>query len=101
MQRCSASGDCDAGGDARGRRSSRIRSRSRSRSHSCIVGPCLGRIPCNGATKGVPGCVVHIGRLASEGALVVSPCILDRLTVYTYVIFLCMGACTDALITSI
>ena len=61
----SACGDRDDGGYGWGRRLSRSRSCSRG------LGPCPGRIPCNGAKEGVPGGVVLIGRFASEGVPVV------------------------------
>ena len=56
-QRCSSCSDREGGGDARGRRR--------------IVETCSGRIPCNGAVKRVPGGVVCVEGLASEGVLVI------------------------------
>ena len=36
-----------------------------------LVGPCLGRIPCNGNVKRIPGGIICTIRLVSEGVRVI------------------------------
>ena len=54
----------------------------------------------NVAVKEVPGGVVHIDGLDSEGVLVVWSFVLDRLTICINVLSLCMVAWTDDPVTS-
>ena len=63
MRQCRALSDCDGGGDAQGRRRRRRRSikQVRVRAGFHVTGP----------KRGVPGGVVHIGGLLSEGVMVV------------------------------